>query len=132
MSVCVVDCSYFLSFIMPDEEHSSTDLARFTVYVPAIFYLECLNVLKTALKENRITTDQFDRGIWAFKDLPFCVDHFSSTCESLHTIARLALEYDLSSYDASYLELALRLRVPIGSHDKKLLNACASENIAHL
>lgn len=132
MAICVVDCSFFLSSIMPDEHENDVDLSLYSTYVPAIFFLECMNVLKTALKKQRITATQHEACIWAFKDLPFYVDHFSSTQESLQTIARISQEYDLTSYDASYVELALRLKASIGTHDKKMQNACSLLKIALL
>jgi predicted nucleic acid-binding protein len=132
MKICVVDCSYFLSFIMPDEKNSEVDLASYSVYVPSIFFLECMNVLRTAVKKQRVTQDQYEKCIWAFKDLPFNVDHFSSTQESLQTISRLSLEHNLTSYDASYVELAIRLKASLGTHDKKISEVCLDQKIALL
>lgn len=132
MQICVVDCSYFLSFIMPDEKNKEIDLAAYSVYVPSIFFLECMNVLKTALKKQRITHIQYEECMWAFKYLPFNVDHFSSTQESLQTISRLSLEHNLTSYDASYVELAMRLNASIGTHDKKIIEVCSHKKISVL
>lgn len=132
MQICVVDCSYFLSFIMPDEKNSEIDLASYSVYVPSIFFLECMNVLKTALKKQRITHIQYEECMWAFKDLPFNVDHFSSTQESLQTISRLSLEHNLTSYDASYVELAIRLDASLCTHDKKIIEVCSHKKISVL
>jgi len=41
----------------------------------------------------------------------------------------LAREYKLSSYDASYLELAIREGLPIASLDKNLLKAAKKANV---
>ncbi len=60
MKICVVDCSYFLSFIMPNEKNNDIDLAAYSVFVPSIFFLDCMNVLKTALKKQRITQIQYE------------------------------------------------------------------------
>jgi predicted nucleic acid-binding protein len=111
---------------------NTPDLAAYSVYVPSIFFLECMNVLKIALKKQRITPIQYEECIWAFKDLPFNVDHFSSTQESLQTISRLSLEHNLTSYDASYLELAMRLDASLGTHDKKIIEACSHKEISVL
>ncbi len=132
MKICVVDCSYFLSFIMPDEKNNDIDLAAYSVFVPSIFFLECMNVLKTALKKQRITSIQYEECMWAFKDLPFNVDHFSSTQESLQTISRLSLEHNLTSYDASYVELSIRLNASLGTLDKKIIEVCSHQKISLL
>lgn len=129
MKICVIDCSYFLSFIMPDEKNNDIDLAAYAVFVPSIFFLECMNVLKTSIKKQRITQIQYDECMWAFKDLPFTVDHFSSTQESLQTISRLSLEHNLTTYDASYIELAIRLNAKLGTHDKKIIEVCSHRKI---
>jgi len=132
MKICVVDCSYFLSFIMPDEKNNNIDLSSYSVYIPSIFFLECMNVLKTALKKERINQNQYEECIWSFKDLPFNVDHFSSTQESIQTISRISLEHNLTSYDSSYVELAIRLGASLGTHDKKIIEACLQKKITLL
>ncbi len=129
MDVCVVDCSFFISSFLPDEENKDLDFFEYSVHVPSIFLLECLNVLGVSLKKRRLTKEQYSEYVFSFKDLPFIVDHFSSTQESLQSISRLAQKYDLTSYDASYLELALRLKSPIGTFDKKIIEACKHEKI---
>jgi predicted nucleic acid-binding protein len=85
--------------------------------------------LATALKRDRITKDQYEECLSAFKDLPFTVDHFSSTPEALFQISRLSSAHSLTSYDASYLELALRLKAPIGTLDQDLRNASKLERL---
>lgn len=132
MSLCVVDCSFFVSSFLPDEKNESFDFSPFSVHVPSIFFLECLNVLKISVKRKRITEDQYKKFVDFFESLPFAVDHFSSTQESLGTISRLSQEHDLSSYDASYLELALRLKAPLGTFDKKILGASKLEKVKNL
>ena len=71
--------------------------------------------------------DQYEDCVATFKDLPFAVDHFSSTQEALYQISMISQKHSLTSYDASYLELALRLKSPIGTFDKKLTEACKTE-----
>lgn len=129
MKICVVDCSFFMGFIMPDEKNSFVDLSEYKVFVPSIFFLECMNVLKSAFSKKRITADEYEESIWAFKNLPLNVDHFSSTQESLQTIYNLCKEHDLTSYDASYLELSMRLKAPLGTLDKQLIKICKNNKI---
>lgn len=129
MNVCVIDCSFFISSLLPDEKNSNFDFIAFSIHVPSIFFLECLNVLATALKRERIAKNQYEECMASFKDLPFKVDHFSSTQESVYAISQLSQKYNLTSYDASYLELASRLKAPLGTLDKKLVEACKIEKI---
>jgi predicted nucleic acid-binding protein len=132
VKICVIDCSFFISALLPDEKNHNFDFAAFSVHVPAIFFPECLNVLATALKKQRITKNQYEECIIAFKDLPFSVDHLSSIQDSLYSIADLSERNNLTSYDASYLELALRLKAPLGTFDKKIIEACKKEKVINL
>jgi len=119
----VIDSSFIMSDILPDEDGSEHDLATYSVYVPAIFFLECNNVLNGAFKRKRITVTDLQEYLQLLGHLPFTVDKFSATPECLHIISRLCQQYDLTSYDACYLELALRLEATLGTHDKKLMAA---------
>lgn len=129
MNICVIDCSFFLSSLLPDEPKSDFVFADYSIHVPSIFFLECLNVLATALRKKRITNSQYEEIIDCFRTLPFIVDNFSSTQESLYLVSTISRENNLTSYDASYLELALRLKAPIGTLDYKMMEACKSEKI---
>lgn len=44
-------------------------------------------------------------------------------------IARLAIEHNLTAYDACYLELALRLEADILTSDKSLITSCQTLGI---
>lgn len=132
----VVDCSFFMSSILPDETQNKVEeifyrisQREFIVYVPSIFYLKCSNVLVSSLSRNRITKESFEEYSNLLKLMPITVDKFSATTESIYSISRLANKYNLSSYDASYLDLAIRLEASIASLDKKLLDACTKANI---
>ena len=63
----VVDCSFFMSSILPDEIQNKVEeifyrisQREFIVYVPSIFYLECSNVLVSSLSRNRINQENFE------------------------------------------------------------------------
>ncbi len=133
----VVDCSFFMSSILPDElQEQVKDIffrisqREFTAYVPSIFYLECSNVLVSALNRQRITQQGFAEYSHLLGLMPITVDRFSSTPESIYSNTKLAIQYDLSSYDASYLDLAIRVEATIASFDKRLLDACLKVGIS--
>ena len=129
MKGCVIDCSFFIASLMPDENVNSFNLDTQSVFVPSIFFLECSNVLLVAHKKERLDTASYEESIKALYDLPFRVDSFSSGNHSVFTISRIAQKYNLTSYDASYVELALRLGVCLGSLDKQIIRACKDLNI---
>ena len=129
MSSCVIDCSFFIGWLLPDEKGVNFDPSSVTIHVPSVFLLELLIALRKSLKRQRITKQEHDEFIEYCRYLPFNIDHFSSTQESLHNISLLSQKYDLTSYDASYLELALRFQSSIGTFDQKIIDACKHEKI---
>ncbi len=85
--------------------------------VPALWELEFTSVLRTACIRQRLTAEAAQNVVLQIRSLPIEIDrHGVPTGEYL----ALALRYGLSSYDAAYLELALRLQLPIASLDGPL------------
>ena len=125
----VLDCSFFMSFTLPDENGNNNNISSYNIIVPSIFYLECLNVLHIALRRNRINDTNFQEYLHILKNFPCKLDQFSSSCESVLSIAQLSNKFDITSYDASYLELALRHNAIMATHDKKLITICKKANI---
>ena len=62
------------------------------------------------------------------EQLPISVDSQTSQ-RGLREIFVLAAEYQLSSYDAAYLELAMRAAVPLATVDKALLKAASKAGV---
>ncbi|WP_425364191.1 type II toxin-antitoxin system VapC family toxin [Candidatus Tisiphia endosymbiont of Hybos culiciformis] len=132
----VIDCSFIMSSILPDEKQLKVDNIYnqisnkvYNVFAPAVFYLECNNVLISSLKKQRITKSDYEEYLHFLNILPINIDKFCSNCESLHVIARIATKYGLTSYDATYLELALRLEAKIATLDNGLANSCKMAHI---
>lgn len=126
----IVDCSVIImSSVLPEENQLQIQYHLYKIYAPAIFYLECNNVLFSALKRKRISSVDYQEYLEAVSDLPINIDKFSCAPESLHFISELAIKNNLSSYDASYLELAIRLKAKIATFDKQLIEACKMNSI---
>ena len=60
--------------------------------------------------------------------LPIAVDRVGAPPHELLALA-LALRFGLSSYDAAYLELALRLRLPMATVDVALRDAAVASGV---
>lgn len=65
----------------------------------------------------------------ALLELPIQVDPRAAALEGMSAIHRLAARNGLSAYDAQYLELALRLRLPLATLDKALARAAQSAQV---
>jgi len=123
----VLDCSITMAWCFEDESTDYTDtilenLKDATAVVPTIWPLEVANVLLLSQKNKRITEIQSANFIEILSILPIVVDQ-STTFRAMHSILVLAGQSDLTIYDAAYLELALREKIPLLTLDKKLIKA---------
>lgn len=87
-----------------------------TAHVPTVWPLEVANVLAVGLRRRRIARADAHRFLTLLDELPIVVDGGPTAFEAF----RLAADLDLSSYDAAYVELAVRLGLPLASRDAKL------------
>jgi len=132
--VIVLDCSFFLSNIFPDEENplvsevfGSIERAKLTAIAPNLFLYETYNGLITAVNRKRIKKAQVPEYLKLIIMAP--VTFVESGLPE--TIITIAFSHKLSYYDATYLELALRRKVPLVTLDEKLRKAAIIENVAY-
>ena len=90
--------------------------------VPAIWRLEVANILNGAARSARCTIEYADRSIGRLARLPIKVDAETDR-HAWGATRRLATEHQLTLYDASYLELAVRSRNPLASCDRALIRS---------
>ncbi|MCL2297990.1 MAG: type II toxin-antitoxin system VapC family toxin [Proteobacteria bacterium] len=93
---------------------------------PLLLRLEIVNVLRTACKRQVMIASQAQELLAQFSLLPIEIHSYSSEPGLL---LALALRYDLTSYDAAYLELALRMQLPIATQDVALAEAARSAGV---
>lgn len=101
-----------------------------TAIVPTIWPLEVANVLLLAGKKKRITEVQSASFIDAISALPIVVDPSTST-RAMHSIFALAAQSGLTIYDAAYLELAIREKIPLITLDEGLIKAAKKLHILY-
>jgi predicted nucleic acid-binding protein len=136
VTLCVLDSSAALAWIMPGEGDAATDALLDGVtdagaVVPGLWPLETANVLLAAERRGCITLAERRQALETLAELPIRVDpHTAARAwgDTLH----LAASRDLTLYDASYLELALRSGLPLASLDRKLREAAAGCGVALL
>ena len=123
----VMDNSVVMAWCFDDEASSYTDaiqdlLAQNFAFVPSIWPLEVTNVLLVAERKKRISKAASGHFIAMLSQLPIVVDS-NEPKRVFHDVLSLARQYKLTSYDASYIELAIRKGLPIASLDKAILKA---------
>jgi predicted nucleic acid-binding protein len=124
----VLDSSAALAMLLPDEHSADADgigerLLRTVALVPSIWPLEVRNALLVALRGKRITSREFDERVSLLEELPLEIDPGCSA-EVLSRVVDIARRQSLSTYDASYVELARRHDIPLATFDARLRKAC--------
>ena len=123
----VVDNSIVMAWCFEDEANDYTDaiqdlLIDNKAFVPPIWPLEVANVLLVAERRKRISKADSGHFIALLSQLPIEVEPTDSD-RVFHDTLSLARQYQLSSYDASYLEMAIRKGMPIATLDKAIIRA---------
>jgi predicted nucleic acid-binding protein len=123
----VLDSSVALTWCFEDERTLATEsllnrVVESGAVVPVLWPLEVLNALAMAERRKRVDRDTRHRLAGLLRDLPIRVDLDSAVVAWTDTAA-LAERYRLTLYDASYLELARRLNLPLGTLDEALRKA---------
>jgi predicted nucleic acid-binding protein len=123
----VLDASVALSWCFKNEATSAADrvLERLTAEaasVPAIWHLEIANVLALSERRRRITPARSTEFIALLETLAIVIDEETSS-RALGRVLDLARAEKLTAYDAAYLELAMRLGIPLASKDADLCDA---------
>lgn len=95
-------------------------------HVPALWELEFTNVLRTACVRGRLEAARAQAVAVRMAQLPIEVDRQGAPPREL---LGLALRFGLSAYDAAYLELALRLSLPIATLDTPLRDAAWASGV---
>ena len=123
----VLDNSIALAWCFEDEHAKPVLnlLDRVTetgAFAPSLWPLEAMNGLLVAERKRRIQAGLRRRYAEFLRALPVTLD--AETTEHAWTItAELAERYHLSVYDASYLELAQRRKLPLATLDRDLIKA---------
>ena len=136
MNSFVVDNSVVMSWCFNDEANKYGDavldrLAESTAIVPPIWPLEVVNVLLVAERRNRLKQVDSVRFITLLSQLPIVVEHEGPE-RKMKDLLSLGRANNLYSYDAAYLDLAMRNDCPIATLDKKLIEAAKNVDVTIL
>lgn len=132
----VLDASATLARIFPDEKTAEIESVFANVltggaYVTEIWRIEVANTLLFAFRKKRVTTRHMLENLQSLDALPIVCDTETNSRAWADTLI-LAGRHSLTVYDATYLELALRLSLPLATLDKELRLAAQAEGVALL
>jgi predicted nucleic acid-binding protein len=134
VSALVIDSSAALSWCFEDEASPRSDalleqIRDHGAVVPGLWHLEVANVLLQAERRGRIATADVAMRLDLIAELPIDTDN-ETTARAWREILALARAEGLTTYDAAYLELAIRLGLPLLTKDKALIAAARRTGVA--
>ncbi|GAC1336050.1 MAG: type II toxin-antitoxin system VapC family toxin [Beijerinckiaceae bacterium] len=123
----VLDASMAIAWLFEEEQTKAADdvmrrVVEKSATVPALWPLEVANALHSAMRRRRCDEAYVNRSLNRLTRLPIDIDS-ETNLHAWGSTMTLARERYLTIYDASYLELALRLQRPLASCDAALLRA---------
>ena len=126
----IPDVSAILSQALDDEDASYAEaviesIAADEALVPTLFWLEIRNALLMGERRKRITAERTTSFLADLALLPFQVDERPRE----GTVFGLARKHNLTIYDAAYLELAERKKLPLATVDRALIKAAKKAGV---
>lgn len=136
MKALVLDTSVAIAWCFEDESTPASSallesLPSRAAIVPALWRWETANALLVAERRRRIDAASAERFLRLLDRLPIRVDE-EAAGHAIGETRRLASGLGLSVYDASYLELARRVGIPLATRDAELMAAARSVGVALL
>ena len=133
----VADASVAISWCIPAQASSAADhllddvLSGAAIAVPPLWTYETANALLILRRRKRLTPNEYSEARALLNRLRLSMDDEGARLAPTH-VADLAIEHELTVYDAAYLELALRRRIPLASRDERLNRAARRLGVAVL
>jgi predicted nucleic acid-binding protein len=129
----VVDNSVALAWCFSDERTDAImalldRVAEEGAAAPGLWPIEALNGLMAAERRGRIDAAARRRLAGFLQDLPITIDE-ETAHRTWTATAALAEAHGLTAYDATYLELAQRLGLPLATSDRALIAAARAVGV---
>lgn len=96
-------------------------------FVPDLFYVECTNILWKYVRRFGYPAENANQDV---ADLQMLALHGVPTANLIADALELALVFDITAYDASYVALARRLDLPLVTADIALAQKLADSSLA--
>lgn len=98
---------------------------------PGVWPLEIANVISRAESMGQIEETRSAHFLEIIREMNIATESIAQDV-SFGSVLHLARVYKLSSYDASYLELAMRYSIPLATLDKDLMAAMKKVGVSRL
>jgi predicted nucleic acid-binding protein len=119
VSAFVLDASVTLAVIFEDEFSPYADAVvevsrREHALTSIVWPLEVANAILTAVRRGRVAEADVSLLVDAIRELSVDIDREAADGSLTHAAVSLGIAHRLSAYDASYLDVAIRLLRPLG------------------
>jgi predicted nucleic acid-binding protein len=131
----VFDVSFVGALIIPDEKNPKVDKTRAAIgeddeiFAPHLLWYELSNIFKNLIRRKRYTFDEVLQFYPRLATVCLTVD-FETGIGYSQKLLRLCNDYNISAYDASYLELADRKKAVLCTLDEGLSAAAKKHGVA--
>jgi predicted nucleic acid-binding protein len=129
----ILDCSVAMAWCFLDEATPTTvELFHRTMnesaLVPSLWYLEVTNTLTLSERKARLNSTQVGEFISLIHSFDIEVE-FQDTEQVFSRLVPLCRTHGLTSYDALYLDLAMRRQLPLATLDEQLRKAAKKAGV---
>jgi predicted nucleic acid-binding protein len=130
----VFDSSFIAAILIPDEKNPRIDKIHAAIekedeiFVPQLFWYEIVNVFKNLLRRKRCSYNEVMNLFPSLGAIRLTVD-FETRVAYSQKLLQLCHDFNLSSYDAAYLELASRKKAVLCTLDEDLRIAARKNGV---
>ena len=130
----IYDASFVGAIILPDEKNPDVDKINNSIdendmiYIPQMLWYEVTNILNNVVRRKRISSNEVIHLYKVISAIKFTTD-FETGINYSKKLWELCIKYNLSSYDAAYLELADRKKAVLCTLDENLINAAKTHGV---
>ena len=127
----VVDASTVVAWFVASQASTYAErilkrAAAERLHAPALLHVEFASVLVKLAHRRKIAPEAITDILLAFEALDIVTDRAAPTAR---TLASLCRQHALSAYDATYFELATRMKVPLAASDAALAHVAKGAGI---
>lgn len=138
MKAFVLDANVVIGFLLQEGSNYADHVFQkhlaqgATAHVPSLWHLEVRNALFSKERAGKLADGEAQQALASLANLTIITDPHTTWPSTLMHLERLMLRQGLASYDATYLELAYRLDVPIATQDKEMIAAAKALKVTIL